>query len=220
MKKILVGIYNAVVWKLRFASRHLPYYITDKRFDHRLGIDTMGISDLKEDASRYNDGTQYQSVHYKWLNTVFDHLPVHEKDVFCDFGCGKGRTLFYANYRGFGKVIGIELRSSLYNVAINNLKTFKKKRTPDEIIIYHGDVLEYKLPEITVYYLFNPFGLDTLTQVMNNISNSLIENPRAIRIAYFYAGNKVCVSYINSIKWLKSETVRDGECNIYYNKIS
>ncbi|HTB05399.1 MAG TPA: hypothetical protein VK806_00505 [Bacteroidia bacterium] len=220
MKKILVGIYNAVVWKLRFQSRHLPYYFSDKRFDQVLGIDTMGINDLKEDASKYNDGTQYQSVHYKWLITIFDHLPVHEKDVFCDFGCGKGRTLFYASYRGFKSIIGIELRSSLYKIALNNLKTFKKKKATDEIVIYHGDVLEYKLPEITVYYLFNPFGVNTLRQVINNIELGLIENPRNIRIAYFYAGNKECVAYINSVKWLRSETVREGECNIYFNMIT
>lgn len=123
-------------------------------------------------------------------------------DILIDVGCGKGRVSFFiASKNKIKKVIGIELQKELVNIATNNLSKIKRKTL--DVAICHADAAEFDFYEGTVFYLYNPFGINTLKAVLNNISASLITNPRRILFVYLHAG-KLERAVIDNENWLIS----------------
>jgi len=191
--------------------------ISDNHYGRKSGIYTFGRFDANEAKSANGDETIYQPTPFKTLKAVFSKLPLFENDILLDAGSGMGRVVFFAAMYKIKKVIGIELRPSMHNIALANYAKLKKKEDYAPIEFILGDITMYDVKDVTVFFLFNPFGLKTLSTLMDNIKQTLIGNPRNIRLVYFYYGEKSeCNDYLDSLEWLPYHTVV-GTGSIYSN---
>lgn len=102
-----------------------------------------------------------------------------------DYGCGKGRALFVAEQCGFTKLIGVDIAKELIDDANANKLVYQKKNNQSEFNFLYNDATTFQIPENTsVFYFFNPFGIDIMQKVIQNIKESLKLNPRKIYCIY------------------------------------
>ena len=63
-----------------------------------------------------------------------------------------------------------------------------------------GDVLQINLDEGTVFFFFDPFGVETLKGVLGLIQASLTFNPRKVRIVCFHPSPRKLI--FDECEWL------------------
>ena len=159
----------------------------ERRFDRRLGVDTRGLLyHGAADDSRHVDANCYQGVPPENFERMLRSLPV-EPGRFCfvDLGCGKGKALLLAADAGFCRVVGVELSTELADVARSNLSNRIGTGGVPEYQVIAGDAAGSPLPpEPLVVFLFNPFGEQTLSAVLDNLRESLADAPRPAFVAF------------------------------------
>ena len=166
----------------------VPKYYENDKFEEFLGIESTEIVY----NNRYNDDYyRYEPTSYSGLICAFDELTkdITRYDRLVDFGCGKGRVLFYVNQRFSCEVCGIEVDEELYEQALDN-RAFYNTRFRDQqekIEIIKGKAEEYEIrPEDTIFYFFNPFEINIFSQVIEHIMKSVEEHPRRILVIMYY----------------------------------
>ena len=114
------------------------------------------------------------------------HLSIQPgKDVFMDYGSGLGRVLILAATYPFKKVIGIELVERFNVVAATNFEKCRNKLKCKELQLLTVDAASYRPPnDVTVFYFYNPFRYPVLKRVLDNIYDTLIENPRSVTLIF------------------------------------
>lgn len=147
----------------------------------QLGYDTSGNITSK-DISKYGDAHFYMPIKYFYLKRIFEDIVLNKDDVFVDIGCGKGRVVVYVSQFEIKKAIGIEISDEIGKNA-QDIAAKINTKVPIEIIISDAAVCD--LSEMTVFFMYNPFKMKTMLDVINNIKKSLDENPRKIKIIYF-----------------------------------
>jgi cyclopropane fatty-acyl-phospholipid synthase-like methyltransferase len=169
------------IYSVKF-SQTVKNVFYDHMYDRKFGIETMDFVCYTDDLSANKDASWYEPTPYRKLERIFASIPMAQNDIFIDLGCGKGRVLLLVSTKKIEKAIGVELHSGLVNAAEENLKNLKVPHEPVEII--QIDCAQYKFSNETIIFMYNPFGSGTTVEVMNNIKNSLVENPRNVRIIY------------------------------------
>lgn len=147
---------------------------------------------------RHDDGLGYQTVDYMNLRKMRRLLQLGPRDTVYDLGSGKGRVLCVLAQKAVHKCIGIEILPGLCEIARRNVERLRGRCSPIEIRC--DDVATANVSDGTVYFLFNPFGSDTMRNVLDNIHESLLDKPRAVRIAYC---NPRQENLIASCAWLR-----------------
>jgi len=214
IKELILSI-NDIVLKTKWtvSNNIRSFYI-----DRKLGIATCKEYEGEKEISTKRDSVAHSPTLYSEIQRMIDYLKFKKNDVFIDFGCGKGRVIFLVATQRLKNVVGIEFNPRLANIAKKNLNNLKPQfnQTPVELIA--GDALGCDVKEGTVFYMFNPFGLDTFTGVIEKIRESLKTHRRAIRIVY---RNPVYIDVLNDINWLIPEGQIDRtEIFVWRNKIS
>ena len=173
---------------MRKPKGHSPKFYENDKFEQFLGIESTEIVY----NNRYNDDYyRYEPTSYSGLICAFDELEkdISRHDRLVDFGCGKGRVLFYVNQRFGCEVCGIEVDESLYEAALDN-RSFYNTRfrgSHDSIEIINGKAEEYEIrPEDNIFYFFNPFEINIYSQVLEHIIASVNEHPRRVLILMYY----------------------------------
>ncbi|MFH1355390.1 MAG: hypothetical protein ABIH19_04510, partial [Candidatus Omnitrophota bacterium] len=124
-------------------------------------------------------------------------------------------VVFFVALKRLKKVIGIELDKNLIDIARQNNKNLKMNRTPIEFI--NEDVVNFNVDAGNIFFIYNPFGKLTLAKVVNNIKDSLITNPRKIRIVYYAPG---CRDLLDGQDWLALEgKIENNSCLVWHNKL-
>jgi len=164
----------------------ITHYVSEKCHEKLLGIDTSGeicLGDLGFDNPSF---INYAPSDYYGFNKVMKLLNIREgKEVFLDFGSGKGRTLIMAAMFPFYKVIGVEVSEQLNAIAEKNIKRVNKRLRCKNIEFVTSEASKYIIPqEVSIIYFFNPFTEDVLSTVFSNIKHSIISVPRKIVIIY------------------------------------
>jgi predicted RNA methylase len=120
------------------------------------------------------------------LLETLTHLPEDTKTGgFVDYGSGKGRALFCAEYSGFNQLIGVELDESLIQIAKANLKSYSKKRPESHFTFVHQNAADFEIPDgCRVFYFFNPFGESVMTKVIEKIKSYRAKHSQTIYIVY------------------------------------
>ncbi len=157
--------------------------IRDHYCDRRLGIKTSQVYRYQDNTSLYKDAVACIATPYLKLEKMVDYLRLSPTDIFIDIGCGKGRVLALMARQKAKKIIGIDLNLDVVGQAKENIHKLKSKNTPIEII--NIDAIAYEFQNETVLFMYHPFGLKTFEKVIANIRNSLIANPRKLRLAYY-----------------------------------
>ncbi len=107
-----------------------------------------------------------------------------------DFGSGKGRVIFYVNYKFNCLTKGIEANHITHDEAISNFHNYLNLK-PDAINNIQFELLQaekYSInKEDNVFYFFNAFSIVIFKKVISNILKSQKEAPRQITLILYYS---------------------------------
>ncbi|HYO26604.1 MAG TPA: hypothetical protein VEQ85_16805 [Lacipirellulaceae bacterium] len=166
--------------------------VADQAFERRHGIDTIRtaqLDDLTIRAGRLERGHFYEGSRVLPLRALLrdlrrGHDAHDDPGALVDIGCGKGKVLLVAAAAGWPTVRGIEFAHELCLVARANWEKFRTSTGPDSTVeIIESDAAAYAIrPDETTFFLFNPFGVETLAHVLDNLARSAAEHPRRIEI--------------------------------------
>lgn len=165
--------------KLRRYVKFLCQYAVEKI----RGLDfTLPAASEEVKASRDYNG--YTKTPEKHMERLLQSLDISYKDSrFLDIGCGKGAVLRVASRLPFQKVAGLELDEDLIRIARRNMQILGL----NQVECIHANALEFdRYGEFNVFFLFNPFSDDILSQVLDVMLKTLEENPRDIYIIYHH----------------------------------
>lgn len=137
------------------------------------------------EKAKYHDGVSCASPDYLYLWKTAKLLRPGPNDTVYDLGCGMGRFLCVISRWPIKRCVGVELFEPLCEIAkINALRVRGRKARID---IVCEDCAKADLSEGTIYYMYNPFGLETMHDVIENIHHSVLREPRRVTIAYHNA---------------------------------
>lgn len=166
-------------------------YDLEVELDRFLKIKTNGRDDSVSTPINY----PYEATPYCVLQTLANSGYISKRDKIIDFGCGKGRVDFYLAYSLKVKMIGVEFDPRLYNSAIKNSQT---ALASTRVSFVNCDARDYVIDfDVTGAYFFNPFNLEVLECVINNLRRSKNENDREIKL-FFYYPSKQYLEYLNN----------------------
>lgn len=155
----------------------------EKYFDQLLKIRTCGRDDTNADQYNY----PYEPTPYCVLERLANSGLIKKNNTLIDYGCGKGRADFFLSYQCRCKAVGIEYDSRIYEAAGENQIRSSSRRTE----FYHGKAEDFILPpESDRFYFFNPFSVEILFTVLNNIAESYYENPRELMLFFYYPSDE------------------------------
>lgn len=183
------------------SGRWLQQKIRIRRFDRRLGIDTGGHvawNELSDDPAC----EEYAPINSFCFDRGLREVDIDpQRDVFLDYGCGKGRAVFLAAMLPFRKVIGVERASQLVAVAEANVVSARDKLCCQDVEIVSADATLYEVPDdVTVFLLHNPFTGHVLQAVVEQIHQSFLRVPRKFTVIYIYPPSEGDV--FASCEWL------------------
>lgn len=160
--------------------------MNEKDRDKLLGIRTTNLVEEPNQSTHYS---HYEATPYSVLDKLFDAYELTKSDEFVDFGCGKGRIMFYVHNRFGAAVKGIEMNEKLYNVALENQKNYmrkaKKKSGPIHVECCLAEEYDVKVTE-NKFYFFNPFSIQIFSKTVNNILDSVDLLRREVDIILYY----------------------------------
>lgn len=177
--------YIGINWNFRIAAHILWYEIKGEK---KYNIHTTGADELKhvkEAGTDISHSTLYMPVSYYLIEKIFTEFEGCKFKNIIDIGCGKGRILCVAAYKGFPKVTGIDFSTKLCGDAKDNLMHIKEKVQLLQYEIINTDATDYPIPyDADCIFFFNPFDEIIMKEVIENIKSSLEKNPRNITIVY------------------------------------
>jgi len=159
----------------------------------RLGIRTGGIERFALQA----DYHYYSTISYRATLFILSHVGLGPDDVFVDIGCGKGRVLCSASRLGIREAIGIEVDPHLSQIASANARRVRGRTCPVTVLNLRAEDWDYS--KGSVFYLFNPFGAQTMDVVLKRVKKSWDARPR--RLTFIYV-NPVHESVVADCSWL------------------
>ncbi len=141
----------------------------------------------------------------------FSQAPI-KKNLFIDYGSGKGAALIHARQYGFEKVIGVEFAKELHEKALENIQ----KLHLDNTISLHEDAAAFTPPpETTLIYFFNPFDAVVMEKVAQKITQTTFHND-----PYIIYGRPTCAAVMERyFTLLGSATHESGAVVNYYQYI-
>ena len=175
-------VYRKGLW----STLKLAWYIVLERYgEWQLGIETARCREW-DDSQPDADRISYAPLSYECLWKMFRSINIDpNKDVFLDYGCGKGRVISVAATYTFQRVIGVEVLPELADIARENIQRARRKFQCHNVEVIVADATTYPVPtDVTVIYLFNPFTGDVLTAVQQQIHQSLLDEPRKLTLFY------------------------------------
>lgn len=182
-------------------SRGIPHYTTsllnrvsDFFWEQRLSVVTTGSAG----PSPTTEINCYGFVAYHSSFAMLDHLGLNKSDVVVDLGAGKGRVVCAAATYPVKRVVGIEIDPHLALVGQRNAISMRGRRAPIDFQCLSAT--DYNYDDTTVITLFNPFGSETMHQVLALLEASLARKPRDLRIIYC---NPVLSPQLAAKPWLK-----------------
>ena len=159
--------------------------------DRFLKIKTNG-----RDASNSNFiNYPYEATPYAVLQALANSEHIAKRDKIIDFGCGKGRVSFYLAYSRKVNMIGVEYDERLYNAAMENKKNCISSSRVEFTCCNAKDFL---IPEdVNKAYFFNPFSVEVLKDVIENIKKSKEIFSREF-LLFFYYPSKDYLEFLNN----------------------
>lgn len=158
--------------------------------DQVLNIKTTGDQRGFPDSYHYHP---YEATPYEAIEKLFHAYPLTSADRLVDFGCGKGRLSFAANYQFDTEVVGIEMNEVFCEEAMQNrdryVKAFRKNQNK---LVFHCALAEdYQVSSRdTVFYFFNPFSIQIFMKVHQNILKSAEVCQRNIKLILYYGSQE------------------------------
>ncbi|HZJ56656.1 MAG TPA: class I SAM-dependent methyltransferase [Clostridia bacterium] len=158
----------------------------ERLLDRALKVRTTGIREWHRGEVHYN---RYEATPYTALDKLFETYSLEKTDELVDFGCGRGRVIFYIHNRFEIPVTGIEANDKTYEEALGNKGAYRHraKHIKAPIRLEYGPAEDYEIKSTeNRFYFFNPFSIKIFRKVVNNILASVAENPRSVDLIIYY----------------------------------
>lgn len=143
-----------------------------------LGAETSGRRDIHADVNRH----PYEATGYDVLDIILQSGHISESDSLVDYGCGKGRVVLYVAANAGCRCAGVEFDEELCRIAQENLAATKTEGA----VFVNCDATEFVPEDENVFFFFNPFSEKIFVSVLNRIIVSFYENPRRIKLLFYY----------------------------------
>ena len=189
-----------------------------QRFEYkRKGIDfsTQNIYDLTRIGEHQERGTALVSTSIDFLTQLVNDLekliekPLN-REIFVDYGSGKGAAIIHAKQLGFEKTIGVEFAKELHEQAVKNIEKLDLKNVES----LYADATNYTLPNnISLIYFFNPFDEFVMKKVIKNIISQKESFENDVYVIY---GNSSCNILKNNFELLDEVTYVSGAKAEFY----
>ncbi len=160
--------------------------MTEEQWDKKLKIHTTGRQDSHADQYRY----PYEPTPYVVLERLAESGYLKKENILIDYGCGKGRVGFFLHHAIGCETIGLEYDSDIFQQAEENRRSAAKS---GGVTFYHADAAEFPVVKADAFYFFNPFSVEILKSVMGRITESYYENPRRMRLFFYYPNDEYLV---------------------------
>jgi 16S rRNA G966 N2-methylase RsmD len=160
-------------------------------FDRWAGVSTRVPLGQELSTAAGGDAKAYEPAHLLRWHGVHGSIPVApETATFVDLGAGQGRAMVLATMRGYRRVVGVELDEELAAQARTNVARLRagrvRRRDDQELHVVHGDAAAFDWPPTSVVvWMYNPFGADTMRQVLHRICHSVRAPGSQLFVAYF-----------------------------------
>ena len=200
---------NGIAPTLRKIGQRIFYKVKGVDFS------TQNIYDLTRVGEHQEHGTALVSTSIDFLTQLLKDLESSmekplEKNVFVDYGSGKGAAIIHAKKLGFSKTIGVEFAKELHEKAVQNIKALNLKNVES----LYADATTYVLPnDISVIYFFNPFDEVVMQKVINNIMAQKSSFKNDVYVIY---GNASCTILKENFELLKELTYSSGAKAEFY----
>ena len=166
--------------------------MTEHDWDKKLNIRTIGRDDKHADQFHH----PYEPTPYCVLERLRDSRYINKNSVLIDYGCGKGRVGFFLTHEIGCKCVGLEYDPPIYAQAKENLNAFTRLNIAAKQVHFLCENAEkYEVTDADCFYFFNPFTVEILRSVMQQIIGSYYENPRPMKL-FFYYPDPEYVSYL------------------------
>lgn len=183
-------------------------YDYERMYDAFLGIDTREAEWEEEGIpEEYN---RYEVTPYDALSVACEQLRIKPTDCVVDFGCGKGRILFFFNNFFLCKTKGIEHDPELYRQLEDNKAYYgvRFKERGDMIHLYHMKAEEYEVSrEDNIFYFFNPCSPEHFATILENIILSVEAYSRVVTLILYYASDEY-IKIIREMCWKQKRMIR------------
>jgi len=181
------------------------------------GVDftTQNIYDLTRTGEYQNHGTALVSSSEDYLSQLITDLESTigesvDKEVFIDYGSGKGAAIIHAKKIGFEETIGIEFAKELHETAVENIKKLNLKNVHS----FYADATTYTPPNnVSVIYFFNPFDEVVMEKVLQNLMNQKESFENDVYVIY---ANASCRLMENQFSLLKKVSYPSGSTADFY----
>lgn len=158
--------------------------------DKFLKIKTNGRDDSQSDFTNF----PYEPTPYCVLQSLANSGYISKKDKIIDYGSGKGRVDFFLAYSTKAKMIGVEYDERLYNRSLDN---HFKAISSNRVEFVNCNAKDFIIPnDATAAYFFNPFSVEILDCVINNIRKSKNNSLREFKLFFYYI-SKEYLEYIS-----------------------
>ena len=127
--------------------------------DFFLNIHTHGSLYFDRSGAR-RDYSDYETNSHFVIRAAIRAAGITEHDIIYELGSGKGRALAHFARMKLRKVVGIELSEELCLISRANMEKLRGAKTAVEV--RNEDVIGADLSDATVFYMFNPFGPETM----------------------------------------------------------
>jgi SAM-dependent methyltransferase len=152
----------------------------ENEWDKLLHIKTTGRDDTISDLVRY----PYEPTDYSVLEQLAGSGYIDKSNTVVDYGCGKGRVSFFLTSQTKCHAIGIEYNPRLYQRAVANQETAPRG---NRVTLLEADAMDFAVPEqVDRCFFFNPFSVEILRTVLDNLQKSCQESPREILLIFYY----------------------------------
>lgn len=156
----------------------------ERKYDRKLQIRTTGVRELNIKHHNRCEATPYEA-----LDVLFKSYTLKQGDHVVDFGCGRGRAMFYIHHYFQVPVTGIEADDETFEEALKNKESYMFGRSenepPLEFEFGLAEMYEVKRSD-NRFYFFNPFALPIFKKVIYNILTSVNKHPRTVELILYY----------------------------------
>lgn len=152
--------------------------MTDREWDRRLHIKTIGRED---EASA--DYSPYEPTPYAVLQRLADSGWLRRKDRLLDYGCGKGRAVFFLASVVGCRVTGVDYAQKLIDLARENRRTSK---LGDRVKLVCGLAEQHEIGDENAFFFFNPFSEKVFAAVLRRLAQSWRAHPRTMTLFCYY----------------------------------
>ena len=150
-------------------------------WERKLNIGTFSANHEKDDKNH----SRYEPTPYAVLERLSESGLIGQNDILIDYGSGKGRVGFFMTYAAGCETIGVEYDEKLCTEAGLNLSKYAGRR--DKVHFVCENAENYIVKNANCFSFFNHFSVKILFSVLGRIYDSYYENPRKMRLFFYYA---------------------------------